>query len=141
MAPAEMTATHTTLTTMMIQRKQVERRPERRIALLVLLLFHSCCWDWQLLPPRPSASGTAQAFTPPLYGLAGLVNPVRNVQVTTASESNSIRAVLADCADFFVDAFGRPNYNVSPPPPPMELEEEQLLHDKDNNTMIMAQRP
>jgi hypothetical protein len=71
--------THTSTTTMMIQRKQSERRPERRMALLVLLLLHSCCWDWQLVPPRSSASGTAvQAFTPPLYGLAGLVNPVRN---------------------------------------------------------------
>jgi hypothetical protein len=45
------------------------------------------------------------AFTPPLYGLAGLVNPVRNVLVTTASESNNIRAELAERADFFVEAF------------------------------------
>jgi ribosomal protein S18 acetylase RimI-like enzyme len=52
------------------------------------------------------------AFAPPVYaggflGVGGLgwIFPVQNVRVTTAGESDNIRAELANCADFFVDAF------------------------------------
>jgi ribosomal protein S18 acetylase RimI-like enzyme len=47
-----------------------------------------------------------QAFAPPVYGLGlGWIFPVQDVRVTTAGESDNIRAELANCADFFVDAF------------------------------------
>jgi ribosomal protein S18 acetylase RimI-like enzyme len=55
----------------------------------------------------------AHAFASPVYagllggGLGGLgwIFPVQDVRVTTAGESDNIRAELAHCADFFVDAF------------------------------------
>lgn len=59
----------------------------------LLVLFLACC-----VP-------LATAFTPPVYGIGGLIFPVRNVELITAAETDNVRATLAECSDFFVDAF------------------------------------